>query len=243
MFEKIENLRKLIFLIYLLMIPCIIFIIYQLLIRIDLPLKEIMIKDDYQNIDLAQVEMINKQYVRGNFFALDLNLIRKAFKKLPWVREVGIRRVWPDKLEVKIEEHRVIGRWVNYGLINDQGEIFNAAFQEDLPSFYGSSEFAKEMAEKFFEINKILQKELMQIDTITLSDRLSWEVQTNNQMKIYLGRKDVIAKLNLFIDRYQTVLQALDSRIEYVDLRYKNGFSIKKLIEPKKTKAVNNTTL
>jgi len=26
-------------------------------------------------------------------------------------------------------------------------------------------------------------------------------------------------------------------------LRYKNGFSIKKLIEPKKTKAINNTTL
>ena len=80
-------------------------------------------------------------------------------------------------------------------------------------------------------MNKILSKELMQVGTISLSERLSWEITTDNHVRVILGKDNIIEKLNLFTDNYQNILAELKNRIEYVDLRYKDGFSVKKLNE------------
>ena len=81
------------------------------------------------------------------------------------------------------------------------------------------------------KMNEILSKELMQVGTISLSERLAWEITTNNQVRVILGKNNIINKLNLFTDNYQNILAELKDRIEYVDLRYKDGFSVKKLNE------------
>lgn len=231
MLNDLQALKRLTLLVYLLIIPLVIFLIQQSLIRSNFPINEIQIKNQYEKVDSLQVDLIIQQYLRGNFFGLDLNLTRNVFKKLPWVREVSVRRIWPDKIEISIEEHQVIARWGNIGLVNDKGEFFNAAYQDDLPYFWGPKNFVSEITQKYFEINKILSKELMQIGTISMSDRLSWEIQTDNNIKIVLGRKDILKKITNFVEHYQTVLTEINNRIEYVDMRYKNGFAIKKLDE------------
>lgn len=231
MLNDLQALKRLTLLVYLLIIPLVIFLIQQSLIRSNFPINEIQIKNQYEKVDSLQVDLIIQQYLRGNFFGLDLNLTRNVFKKLPWVREVSVRRIWPDKIEISIEEHQVIARWGNVGLVNDKGEFFNAAYQDDLPYFWGPKNFVSEITQKYFEINKILSKELMQIGTISMSDRLSWEIQTDNNIKIVLGRKDILKKITNFVEYYQTVLTEINNRIEYVDMRYKNGFAIKKLDE------------
>jgi len=231
MLNDLQALKRLTLLVYLLIIPLVIFLIQQSLIRSNFPINEIQIKNQYEKVDSLQVDLIIQQYLRGNFFGLDLNLTRNVFKKLPWVREVSVRRIWPDKIEISIEEHQVIARWGNVGLVNDKGEFFNAAYQDDLPYFLGPKNFVSEITQKYFEINKILSKELMQIGTISMSDRLSWEIQTDNNIKIVLGRKDILKKITNFVEHYQTVLTEINNRIEYVDMRYKNGFAIKKLDE------------
>ena len=231
MLNDLQALKRLTLLVYLLIIPLVIFLMQQSLIRSNFPINEIQIKNQYEKVDSLQVDLIIQQYLRGNFFGLDLNLTRNVFKKLPWVREVSVRRIWPDKIEISIEEHQVIARWGNVGLVNDKGEFFNAAYQDDVPYFWGPKNFVSEITQKYFEINKILSKELMQIGTISMSDRLSWEIQTDNNIKIVLGRKDILKKITNFVEHYQTVLTEINNRIEYVDMRYKNGFAIKKLDE------------
>ena len=47
----------------------------------------------------------------GTFFTVDLERRVDAFGALPWVRKVEVRRQWPDRLEVVIEEHRPLARW------------------------------------------------------------------------------------------------------------------------------------
>ena len=159
MLNDLQALKRLTLLVYLLIIPLVIFLIQQSLIRSNFPINEIQIKNQYEKVDSLQVDLIIQQYLRGNFFGLDLNLTRNVFKKLPWVREVSVRRIWPDKIEISIEEHQVIARWGNVGLVNDKGEFFNAAYQDDLPYFWGPKNFVSEITQKYFEINKILSKE------------------------------------------------------------------------------------
>ena len=240
--NTLDNIKKFTVIIYGFIFLLSIFVAIQFLARVDLPIKQISIIGEYQHIDKEQVDLIANEYIEGNFFSINLDQTRHAFKKLAWVREIAIRKKFPDTLEVTIEEHKPIARWGRVGLVNSYGEIFNAASQEELPSFIGYETFVKEMTLKFMEMNKILSKELMQVGTITLSERLSWEVITDNQVRVILGRDNIIKKLNLFTNNYQNILAGLKNRIEYVDLRYKDGFSVKKLQERsiKKPKEKNN---
>ena len=240
--NTLDNIKKFTVIIYGFIFLLSIFVVIQFLARVDLPIKQISIIGEYQHIDKEQVDLIANEYIEGNFFSINLDQTRHAFKKLAWVREIAIRKKFPDTLEVTIEEHKPIARWGRVGLVNSYGEIFNAASQEDLPSFIGYETFVKEMTLKFMEMNKILSKELMQVGTITLSERLSWEVITDNQVRVILGKDNIIKKLNLFTNNYQNILAGLKNRIEYVDLRYKDGFSVKKLQERsiKKPKEKNN---
>jgi len=225
----LENIKKITLIIYFFIFLLSILVFIQLLARLDLPIKEISIIGEYNHIDKEQVDLISNEYIEGNFFSINLDQTRQAFKKLAWVREIAIRKKFPDTLVVTIEEHKPIARWGRVGLVNNHGEIFNAASQDELPSFIGYEPFVIDMTSKFIEMNKILSKELMQVGTIKLSERLSWEITTDNQVRVILGKDNIIKKLNLFTNNYQNILAELKNRIEYVDLRYKDGFSVKKL--------------
>ena len=220
--------------VYILIFIVSIFLFYQLMTSSKFPINEIGIKGEYGNVNKSQVDLIKNKFIKKNFFGLSLEETRVAFKKLPWVRDVSIRRDWNKSgLIVEIESHKPIARWGNRGLVNTFGEIFHAAYDDNLPLFLGPDEFVEEMTVKYRQINKILEKELMQIGTISLSNRLSWEIYTNNNIRIFLGKEDnnIVRKLNLLIENYQFILSELKSRVEYVDLRYKDGFSVKKLNE------------
>ena len=248
MFKKQESIKKATTIVYLLIFITSIILSYVLMTSSNFPITEIGIKGEYENINKNQIDLIKNKFIKNNFFTVDLHQTRKGFKKLPWIRDVSIRRDWNKfGLLVEIESHKPIGKWNNGGLINSYGEIFNAAYEDELPLFIGSDEFVGEMAFKYKQINKILEKELMQIGTISLSKRLSWEIYTNNQMRFFLGKEgdnNIIKKLEVLIENYQFILSESKSRIEYVDLRYKDGFAVKKLSEKlHKIKKARKTTL
>jgi cell division protein FtsQ len=70
----------------------------------------------------------------GNFFTMDLAAGRRAFEAVPWVRQAIVRRVWPNRISVQLEEHRAVALWVNSAtadeasdkLVNSYGEVFEA---------------------------------------------------------------------------------------------------------------------
>ena len=235
MLDSQGSIKKATTFVYLLIFIILIFLCYQLMTSSKFPINELGIRGEYENINKSQVDLIKNKYIKQNFFAVNLQDTREAFKKLPWIRDVSIRRDWNKfGLLVEIESHKPIARWRNRGLVNSYGEIFHAAYEDNLPLFVGPDEFVDEMTVKYNQINKILKKELMQIGTISLSNRLSWEIYTDNNIRFFLGKEDgnnIEKKLNILIENYQLVLSELKSRVEYVDLRYKDGFAVKKLKE------------
>ena len=51
--------------------------------------------------------------LRGNFFSINLEAVRSALEKLPWVRKVEVRRQWPSRIEVK--DRGASCRWPVWG--------------------------------------------------------------------------------------------------------------------------------
>src|SRR6478735_56949 len=85
----------------------------------------------------AYLEAVVRSELSGTFFTLDLARARQALAQVPWVRSAGLRRQWPRRLEIEIEEHAPLARWNDAGLVNTRGEVFVADWNGDLPQFSG----------------------------------------------------------------------------------------------------------
>ena len=190
-------------------------------------LREITVTGDASHVTHAQVDAIVRNELSGTFFTMNLPRMRAAFAKLPWVREATLRRRWPARLEVAIVEHVPLARWGNSALVNTHGEVFYAAYDEKLPIFNGPSGTSKEIAIQY----DFFRRQLAAIDSkpvvVQMTPRRAWQVRLENGPTIELGREDVEARLARYIQVHERTVGALKRRIDYVDLRYANGFAVR----------------
>ena len=208
-----------------LMLYALVFVVVHLPI---FPLREVKIDGQLAHVNREQIKLIVAKHLKGNFFTLDLVKARDAFQKLPWAHLVSVRRRWPDKLEVAIEEHQALARWGNIALVNTHGELFQAATDAELPVFYGPRDGVMEVTKSYGSYSKVLNQANIKIAQVTLSPRRSWEIKTDKGLLIALGRLDMDARLKMFAGAYQSTLSQLNVQVAYADLRYPNGFAVRK---------------
>lgn len=192
------------------------------------PLREVRIEGELKHVSSQQVKLITARYLKGNFFTVDLENARDAFKKLPWARNVTVRRRWPGALEVVIEEHRELARWGSVALVNTYGELFNAASDSELPVFLGPADGVHEVTEHFSAMSELLATAKLSVSEIALTPRRSWQIRTRNGLVIALGREEMESRLKRFVSVYPQTLTSANGHLSYVDLRYPNGFSVRK---------------
>lgn len=191
------------------------------------PLRYVKVTAPVAHVTAAQIETIIQSSLRGNFFTLDLPAARTAFEKLPWVRSVHVRRQWPDRLEVTLEEHQPLARWGTTALVNTHGETFQAAYGGDLPVFVGPPGSAKEIAIQYDFFRRSLMPLQRKPMRVQLSARRAWEVRLDDGLTLELGRENMEARLQRFVASYDRTLGRLQRRIQYVDLRYPNGYAVR----------------
>jgi len=191
------------------------------------PLNEVRVEGELKHVTREQVKLISSRYLQGNFFTVNLVKTREAFEKLPWARTVSVRRRWPNRLEVVIEEHQALARWGNIALVNTHGELFHAASDADLPVFYGPGDGVKEVAEHYAEFGELILPMKMKLTEVTLTPRRSWQVTTNTGMVISLGREKMDMRLARFMQVYSKTYAGLKGDLKYVDLRYPSGFAVR----------------
>lgn len=191
------------------------------------PLNEVRVEGELKHVTREQVKMIASRYLQGNFFTVNLVKTREAFEKLPWARNVSVRRRWPNRLEVVIEEHQALARWGNIALVNTHGELFHAASDADLPVFYGPGDGVKEVAEHYGEFSELILPADLKLNEVTLTPRRSWQVTTNTGMVISLGREKMDMRLSRFMQVYKKTYAGLKGNLNYVDLRYPSGFAVR----------------
>lgn len=192
------------------------------------PLKEVKVESQLQHVTQEQVRLIVSRYLQGNFFTVNLEKTRQAFQKLPWARNVSIKRRWPSSLEVGIEEHQAMARWGNVALVNTYGEMFQAASDADLPTFYGPGDAVKTMAENYAKYQQMLQDKQLKINELILSPRGSWQLQTESGLVLALGREKMDERLARFMRVYDVTAQSVGGKLTYVDLRYPSGFAVRR---------------
>jgi len=178
----------------------------------------------------------------GNFFTMDLAATRRAFESVPWVRQAIVRRVWPDTLSVRLEEHRPVALWSRPDnasdgsdkLVNSFGEVFEANLgdveDEGLPTLRGPDGMSNRMLHLWAALQPVVAGLEAQIDTLELSGRGSWRAELDSGAEIEFGRgsdDEVIERARRFVGTVTQVTQRYQRPIEYADLRHNEGYAVR----------------
>ena len=190
-------------------------------------LREVRVGGELAHVTRDQVEGVVQRDLKGNFLTLDLAATSASFQKLPWVRTANVRRLWPGRLDVVLEEHVPLARWAGAALVNTQGEVFQAAYDGKLPVFIGPEGMAREIAIQFRYFRSSLETIGQTPVEVWVSPRRDWQLKLESGVTLVLGREQVEARLARFVAVHDRTLARLGRRVDYVDLRYSNGFAVR----------------
>jgi cell division protein FtsQ len=179
------------------------------------------------------LEAVIREDLAGTFFTIDLDATRRALGAVPWVRDVHVRRQWPQRLEIAIEEHAPLARWNDAGLVNAFGETFAAPYAGPLPRFAGSEGYATDMVARYAEWSALLAPLGLAVAELRVSPRGAWLLRADGPrgpLTLELGRDDPSGRLATFVAAHGRTIGALarqGTRVDHVDLRYRNGFAVR----------------
>jgi cell division protein FtsQ len=175
----------------------------------------------------------------GNFFTLDLQQTRRAFEQVPWVRTAVVKRDFPNRIQVKLQEHRAVALFgidSESTMVNDLGEVFvaNAAdVTQDLPRLVGAESQAPQLLQMQLALTPIFAMLDLEIAQLSLSARGSWQAVLDNDAVLELGRGEdhlVLMQARRFAQHLTVASHQLGRTpqdLEFADLRYPSGFALR----------------
>ncbi|WP_198266308.1 cell division protein FtsQ/DivIB [sulfur-oxidizing endosymbiont of Gigantopelta aegis] len=212
----------------------------------NFPFKKVELVNQLANQESRELQEVAAKVLNGGFFSLNVDYFRQdLLAKLPWVKMVSVRKVWPDKLLIEITEYRPVVRWQSVDktlhLLSQEGVIFSPRLTMNqkekfarLALFSGPESSAETVLQQCFTMNNNLKKIALTIKKCGMNKRRAWfleltstEVNLLDDIDIQLGKENVMQQLERFVQVFSGKLKRYLSSIERVDLRYANGFSVK----------------
>ncbi len=175
-----------------------------------LSFRVIQLEGDLQRNSVATVRANATPRLAGNFISIDLDKARAAFEAVPWVRQATLRRIWPDRLAVHLDEHHPVALWLgddgNQRLVNDFGEVFEANVGEvedqKLPQFSGPEGTSAAMLSLYRRLAPLFAAQRLEPVTMQLSGRGSWSLELDSGATVVLGRgseDELVARSERFL--------------------------------------------
>jgi cell division protein FtsQ len=199
--------------------------------------KRVEVRGELQHVTAASLRAAVAGRLAGNFFTIRLDDTRRLLETVPWVAQASVRRVWPDRLQVTLREHRALGAWDDGRLLSDRGELFVANVAEaevfgPLPAFSGPDAQARDVAARFYDFAAAVAPLAVAIDAIAVSDRRSWTLQASGpgiETTVELGRDDPPGALQRrlvdVVAAYPMIAARVGGTPARIDARYGNGIA------------------
>ena len=212
----------------------------------NLPFRVVSIEGDHRYLSNNELQAVVLPLLGGGFFGLDVREVRGEVEKMPWIRQAAVRRVWPDRLVVRVAEHEPFARYNADALITPQGRLFRPpieSFPPGLPQLEGSEREAWRVLRRFKDLSQKFQRLGLRIAALKRDARGGWDLRLADGPVIRLGRERQWERLDRFLAVYPRLGDP--TQMASVDARYTNGFAVrwKTATEPARseTKGRSNT--
>jgi cell division protein FtsQ len=176
----------------------------------------------------------------GSFFTLDLAQARASFEAVPWVRQAVVRRDFPNRLRVVLQEHQAVAYWGAEGdsrMLNSYGEVFEAntgeVEHEMLPRLVGPTGQGTQVLAMYRVLQPLFEGLDLALDQLELTSHGSWVARLDTGAVVEIGRgtgDEIAARTTRFL-RTLTQVTARYSRrpdaVETADLRHPDAYALR----------------
>jgi cell division protein FtsQ len=193
-----------------------------------LPIRTIQLSGTFKNLDQQKVESTLHQYLGQGFFSFDIHHLRQTLHDNSWTELVSVRRIWPDKLRITIEEKKPVARWDEQHLLSDSASVYLAdtgAFSH-LPIIHAANHPPAWALQQFYRLQARFNGVDERLMALQVDSRGALDVELINGLKIKLGRKDIDHKIDRLVSIYMQQILPRREQIQRLDLRYSNGFAV-----------------
>lgn len=193
-----------------------------------LPIEAVAINGERTYTTDSDIQIALQDLMQRSFFSADITLVQQALEALPWVYRASVRREWPAKLRVYLQEQQPVAHWNGHSWLNVHGEAFEAPARpelEYLPQLSGPDDMGTDVLTAYAQVNSLLKINGFTLTSLSLTPRHAWHATLGNGMVLDLGREDKIARIQRFITVYP-LLTKQDKPITRVDLRYDTGLAV-----------------
>ena len=164
-------------------------------------------KIDILGVENADINLLNLRLQRfkyNNFFLIKRNEIASSIIDIDFIDKVLIKKIYPDKVEVKINEHKIVGiilKNKNKYVLSKDGIIvkkYNNKFKT-LPKVYGKD--VQNYIPQFYEFLKETDFDINEIKSLKHFDTKRWDIvlKTGRLIKLPSNKKEVKKSINKFI--------------------------------------------
>lgn len=194
------------------------------------PIRKVVFAGDVARLDGRELDALERSVRGAAAGGIALAAVRESARRIPWVRDAAVRRRFPATLEITFEAYEPLARWGDHGLVSASGEVFTAEYAGKLPRLRGPDGSSATMAQEYPRIARLLAPVASPVAELRLSARGAWQVVLESGLVLELGRGDIEPRLVRFARAWpQLAAQGVSSA--HADLRYANGFALRRAAE------------
>ena len=195
------------------------------------PLESVRVTGPFVHVSKQALEEAIAPYVPRAFFMVDVFAIREAARNIPWVKDVSVRRVWPDRLDLEMRERSAVAIWRGRELLEQDGIPFepeNIESSASLPALAGPDGGQHQVLERYRQLDQVMQRYLrIPVASLELNARGAWVAGLANGIVVQLGTDTFEEYLRRYARAFPKTLGARLDEVEEIDLRYGNGFAVR----------------
>jgi len=196
---------------------------------IDRPISKVSVDGELSYISQQAVQQRIAPYIQASFLQINLSGMRQELEQMPWIANAEVRRVWPDQIMIRLEEHLPVARWGDEALLNNAGHAFaprESANYQHLPRLAGPQRAQRQVMQQYQVLSQMLRPLGFSIIALEMRERGSWYLRTAQGIDLLLGRDHIVDKMRRFAAIYEKALKAQQPNIARIDLRYPNGLAV-----------------
>ncbi|MBL0164593.1 MAG: cell division protein FtsQ/DivIB [Xanthomonadales bacterium] len=194
------------------------------------PVRKIELRAEYSHVSAEQIRATVEAHLGQGFFAVQLQDVRDAISRLPWVERVEARKQWPDTLSLTVYERQPFARWGEARLISRSGDLFEVPgtdSMQGLPQLSGPDARLAEVITFHAACLREFSGSGLSVQAVDLSARGSWRLTLSSGALIEIGRVDAMPRLHRFLAVWPSLSAGNAGPPVYIDLRYENGFAMR----------------
>lgn len=197
--------------------------------------EQLQIEGPLLRVSSAEVRAALQPLLEQEFLALDLNQAREHLSAIPWVARSRIERIWPGTLRVVIWEREPFARWNAEEVLDHEAQAFKPAPHEIPPGLVqlgGVPGREREVMAGYQQLAAKLASTPFALSSLRQDARGEWTARTVGGIELRLGQDAAEEKVPVLLGSVLNKLSDDLLQVEYIDLRYTNGFAVGWRTEP-----------